>query len=149
MTTDHSPIPRQLWIKQRCIALETQFNGRIGRAAFAIRFLPLLAVLALAYWDGLQTPPRVAAWIAAPLAAAAFYLTLLVLSHRFHDLGQSGANLLQIILPGFIWLWVGGDMMAKLPPSIWIGAAIVLAVWPAIVILRLCFQARQPNASNP
>ena len=30
----HQPIPRQLWIQQRCIAVETQFNGRIGRAAF-------------------------------------------------------------------------------------------------------------------
>ncbi|MGD9782260.1 MAG: DUF805 domain-containing protein [Kiritimatiellia bacterium] len=146
MTTDHSPIPRQLWIKRRCIAVENQFNGRLGRAAFALRFLPLLAVLALAYWNGLQTPPPVATWIAGPFVVVAFYLALLVLSHRFHDLGQSGANLLQIILPGFVWLWVGGDFMAKLPSSLWIGVAIVLAAWPAIVILRLCFQAGQPNA---
>ena len=42
MTTDHSPIPRQLWIKQRCIALETQFNGRIGREHWLrLRALPL------------------------------------------------------------------------------------------------------------
>ena len=114
----HQPIPRQLWIQQRCIAVETQFNGRIGRAAFVARFLPLFVLLALAYWNGRLTPPRVAGWIAVPGAVVACYLVLLVLSHRFHDIGQSGANLLQIVLPAFIWLYVGGDLMAKLPPRL-------------------------------
>lgn len=145
--TDHPhrpPSPRQLRIKQRCLAVETQFEGRIGRAAFAVRFLPLLILLALGYWNGLATPPRVSAWLAIPVVVVAFYLALLVLSHRFHDLGQSGANLLQIVLPVFVWLWIGGDLMAKLPPRLWIAVAAVLAAWPAIVLLRLAFQRGVP-----
>lgn len=144
MTTPHQarpPIPRQLWLKQRCVAVETQFGGRIGRASFAGRFLPLLAILVLAYWNGLLAPPRITSWIAVPVVVVAFYLALLVLSHRFHDLGQSGANLLQIVLPVFVWLWIGGDLMAKLPDRLWIGTAVVLAVWPVVVLLRLGFQA--------
>ena len=143
----HQPIPRQLWIQQRCIAVENQFNGRIGRAAFAVRFPPLFVLLALAYWNSLLTPPLVAGWIALPLAVVAFYLALLVLSHRFHDIGQSGANLLQIVLPAFIWLYVGGDLMAKLPPRLWIATAGILAVWPVLVLLRLCVQPGTPNRS--
>ncbi len=142
MTTHqaHLPIPRQLWIQQRCIAVENQFNGRIGRAAFAARFLPLLALLALAYWNSLLPTPRVAAWIATPIVIVASYLALLVLSHRFHDIGKSGAALLQVVLPAFIWLWVGGDLMAKLPPHLCYITAGVLAIWPVIVLLRLCFK---------
>ncbi|HAL91526.1 MAG TPA: hypothetical protein DCM68_00675 [Verrucomicrobia bacterium] len=142
----HQPIPRQLWIKQRCLAVENQFNRRTGRAAYAVRILPLLVLLALAYWNGLLTPPRVPAGIAVPVVAVAFYLVLLVLSHRFHDIGQSGANLLQIVLPAFVWLWVGGDLMAKVPPRIWIATAAVLAAWPVIVLLRLGFQ---PGITGP
>lgn len=151
MTTAHQahpPIPRQLWLRQRCIAVETQFNGRIGRAAFAVRFLPLLVLLALAYANGLLATPPVSSWIAVPVVAVASYLALLVLSHRFHDLGQSGANLLQIVLPLFVWLWIGGNLMDKLDRAYWISAAVALAVWPVIVLLRLGFQAGTagPNA---
>ena len=142
----HTLIPRQLWIKDRCLAVETQFRKSTGRGAFAARFLPLVAVLVLVYLNGLRTPPLVPAWIATPIGLVAFYFTLLVLSHRFHDLGKSGANLLQIVLPVFIWLWVGGDLMAKLPPRLWIATAAVLAAWPVIVLLRLCFQ---PAAQAP
>ena len=142
----HPLVPRQRWIQQRCIAVENQFNGRSGRAAFAVRFLPLLAILALAYWNGLLVPPRVASWIAVPVVAVAFYLALLVLSHRFHDIGQGGANLLQIVLPVFVWLWVGGDLMAKLPKPFWIATAAVLAAWPVVVLLRLAFL---PGTAGP
>ncbi len=136
----HAPIPRQLWIKDRCLAVETQFRQRTGRAAFAGRILPLIAVLALVYLNGLRASPLLPGGIAALVAIAAFYFTLLALSHRFHDLGQSGANLLQVILPVFIWLWVGGDLMDKLPTRIWIATAVVLAAWPVFVLLRLLFQ---------
>ena len=142
----HPLVPRQLWIQQRCIAVENQFNGRIGRAAFAVRFLPLLVILALAYGNGLQSTPLVPSWIAVPVVAVAFYLALLVLAHRFHDIGQGGANLLQIVLPVFVWLWVGGDLMDKLPPRLWIATAAVLAAWPVIVLLRLGFR---PGTAGP
>ena len=144
----HPPIPRQLWIKRRCIAVETQFGRRIGRAAFVVRFLPLLVLLALAYWNGRLTPPRVAGWIAVPGAVVAGYLALLVLAHRFHDVGQSGAHLLQIVLPVFFWLYVGGDLMAKLPPRLWIPAAGVLAAWPIFVLLRLCLRPGNPERAD-
>lgn len=135
----HLPIPRQLWIQQRCIAVENQFNGRIGRAAFAVRFLPLFVLLALAYWNGLLATPRVSAWITTPIVLVAGYLALLVLSHRFHDIGKGGANLLQIILPIFIWLWVGGDLMEKLPFNHCCVIAGILVAWPVFVLIRLCY----------
>ena len=142
MTTHqaHPPIPRQLWIQQRCIAVENQFNGRIGRAAFAARFLSLLVLLALAYWNSLLPTPRVAAWISIPIVLAASYGAILVLSHRFHDIGKSGAALLQVVLPAFVWLWVGGDLMDKLPLNLCYATAGSLAIWPLVVILRLCFK---------
>ena len=147
MTDHHAPIPRQLWIKQRCVAVETQFGGRIGRASFAARFLPLLLLLALAYFNRMRPVPFAPSWISVPVAAVAAYLALLVLSHRFHDLGQSGANLLQIVLPIFVWLWVGGDLMAKVDPKFWVSAAAVLAAWPVVVILRLFFSpSSRPSA---
>ena len=64
----HQPIPRQLWIQQRCIAVETQFNGRIGRAAFAVRFQPLFVLLALAS-EGLQAMVPFRSYEAADVAA--------------------------------------------------------------------------------
>ena len=148
MTDHHAPIPRQLWIKSRCIAVETQFGGRIGRASFAARFLPLLLLLSFAYLNGLRPEPFLPSWVSGPVVAVAAYLSLLVLSHRFHDLGQSGANLLQIVLPIFVWLWVGDDLMAKVEPKFWISAAAVLAVWPVVVLLRLFFSI-PPRGSAP
>lgn len=136
----HTPTPRQLWLKQRCIDVENQFNRHIGRVAFAVRFIPLLAILIFAYWNGLQETALVAPWKFFPVVAVAFYLALLVLSHRFHDINQSGANLLQIILPLFVWLWVGDDLMAKLPLHIWGSTAAVLAAWPVVVLIRLFVQ---------
>ena len=149
MTTPHdphAPIPRQLWIKARCLALETQFRKNTGRAAYAARMIPLLVVLVLVYLNGLRASPLLPGWIATPLGLVAFYFTLLALSHRFHDLGQSGANLLQVILPVFVWLWVGGDLMAKLPPSYWIPTVILLVAWPVFVLLRLGLQPGTPRA---
>ena len=134
----HVPTARQLWIKRRCIAVESQFRKTSGRLAFALRYFPLLAILILAYWNASLDSPRLSPWIATPVAAVAAYLILLVLSHRFHDLGKSGANLLQIAIPAFIWLWIGDDLMAKLAPRIWKSTAGVLAIWPVIVSLQLC-----------
>ena len=142
----HAPIPRQLWIKASCLALEARFCRRSGRAAYAARMLPLLVVLVLVYLNGLRASPRLPGWIATPVGLVAFYFTLLALSHRFHDLGQSGANLLQVILPVFVWLWVGGDLMAKLPSSYWIPTLLLLVAWPAVVLLRLGLQPGTPQA---
>lgn len=144
----HTPTSGQLWLKQRCINVEKQFNHATGRLTFAIRFIPLAALLVFAYWNGLQTAPLIAPWIFFPVEAVAFYLTLLVLSHRFHDIGLSGANLLQIILPAFIWIWVGGDLMNKVPPPIWGTTAAILAAWPVVVLLRLFSQRSKPAADN-
>lgn len=143
MTTDqhiHTPTPRQLWLKQRCIDVENQFNRNIGRVAFISRFVPLLLILVFAYWNGLQETAMVTPWKFFPVVAVAFYLALLVLSHRFHDLNLGGANLLQIVLPLFVWVWVGGELMDKLPLRIWGTTAAVLVAWPLFVLLRLCVQ---------
>lgn len=152
MTTTHHihiPTPFQLWLKQRCIDVENQFDNNIGRVAFAVRFVPLLVILIFAYWNGLQDVALVAPWKFFPVVAVAFYLALLVLSHRFHDIGLGGANLLQIILPLFIWIWVGDDLMDKVPAHIWVSTAAVLAAWPVVVLLRLFVQRGQPALDEP
>lgn len=152
MTTAHHihiPTPFQLWLKQRCIDVENQFDNKIGRTAFLVRFVPLVAIFVFAYWNGLQEVAMVAPWMFFPVVAVAFYLTLLVLSHRLHDIGLGGANLLQIILPLFIWLWVGDDFMDKLPPRIWVSTAAVLAAWPVFVLLRLFVQRGKPAVGDP
>ncbi len=148
MTHHPPPIPRQLWIKERCLAVESQFSRRIGRTAYVTRIVPLLAILILGYWNGRLATPLLPAWMATPIMIVAFYLSLLVFSHRFHDLGKSGANLLQIMLPVFVWLWVGGNLMAKLPPRIWITTAVILGIWPVVVLLRLAILPGLPSSNS-
>lgn len=128
-------IKRQQWIKDRCILIENQFNGRLGPEGFAVRLL--LGTALLLYWyrelqlvDGL---PGYISWV---LLAAGIYYAMLTMAHRFHDIGLGAANMLQVILPLLVWY----KMATRLPPDYYMITTMCLFAWPVLVLLRLCFQ---------
>ena len=132
MTTAH-PSPSQLWIRNRCIAVEKRFVGRTPRTPFAAVFLPSALVLAYAFFN----PNLLPAWLLAPFVVVAFCVAVAAMARRFHDIGSKGANLLQILIPLFVALWIGPKVPdTHLLPLV---VAALLCLWPLLTLLRLLF----------
>lgn len=137
--TATQPSATQLWIKSRCIQVETQFSGTLAPEPFALRFFFALGVaLLLHVGAGLLHLPAYAFWL---LMLALAYYTLTILAKRFRDIGKTGANLLQLLIPLFVILWMG----SKIPPAFQKAFHCVLWFWPVVTIIRLCLQ---PTASD-
>ncbi len=136
----HIVLPRQRAIKNICIQVEEQFSGRLNPEAFELRALLVFAfVLAVRSLDVLP------AYVALLFQAAAAFYALTVLARRFRDLGMAGANLLQILIPLFVMVWIGN----KLPSdSIRTKFEAVMWFWPAITLLRLFLQPSAPDPDN-
>ena len=141
----HVVLPRQRAIKNICLQVEKQFAGRLDPEAFAVRVFVLFAffLACAALFHGV-IPPFVTfppyLGILVDLACAFYLLTLL--ARRFRDLGKSGANVLQIIIPLFVMVWIGDKL-----PSDAIRAKFeaVMWFWPAVTLLRLFFQPSVPD----
>lgn len=145
----HVVLPRQRAIKNICLQVEKQFAGRLDPEAFAVRVFVLFAffLACTALFHGV-IPPFVTfppyLGILVDLACAFSFLTLL--ARRFRDLGKSGANVLQILIPLFVMVWIGD----KLPSdSIRAKFDAVMWFWPAVTLLRLLFQPSAPAADAP
>ena len=138
-------IKRQLFIKNIAVAVEKQFLGTLGRAGFLTRAIPAFAVLVACYWNGSWTEPGtlLPGWAVALLVFVAALFALTASARRFRDIGKGGANVLQFIIPIFVFFWIGPKLAAHLPE--WAVAAIFLA-WPVIAFLRL---ALQPSKTAP
>ncbi len=138
-------IKRQLVIKNIAVAVERRFLGTLGQAGFLARALPAFAVLVGCYWNGSWTEPGtlLPGWAIALLTLVAAWFALTASARRFRDIGLGGANVLQLIIPIFVYFWIGPKLAAHLPE--WAVAAIFLA-WPAIVFLRLALQPSKPAA---
>lgn len=140
----HTPIPRQLLIKNICLQVERQFGGRLSPEGFCLRFfLLLLFFFDFTAGDGFLTSflPPYALFL---LRAAFAYYGLTLLAKRFRDLGKGGANLLQILIPLFVLVWIGG----KVPEKYSAGFEAILWLWPALTLLRLCLQPSAPETSD-
>ncbi len=140
MTTTHTPVPLspfQQRLKNFCIWIETLFECRLARPAFAVRMAIAVAVLggmvyvqkawlADSFWL-----VRLGAWLL--LAWAAFW-GILQIVRRLHDLGRSGGLFWAMAVP-FWALW----KMTGLFPNLWF-VWVVICAWPILLALRLFFQ---------
>lgn len=132
------PTPTQLWIRNRCIAVEKRFVGRTARAPFAATFLPAAAILAYAFFN----PHSLPSYVLSPFVVIAFCVAVAAMARRFHDIGTKGANLLQVLIPLFIALWIG----PKIPPRAHLPLIVtaLLSLWPALTLLRLLLTPSAP-----
>jgi uncharacterized membrane protein YhaH (DUF805 family) len=99
------------------------FEGRIGRVAFWLVQLPLLAVFGLFFW---QIDPLLARWFpyrvyegltfALVLAAPLIWIQCALIIKRCHDRGKSGFWALLLFIPvvGLLWLLIDCGL---LPPA--------------------------------
>lgn len=136
------PSALQLWIRNRCIAVEKRFVGRTPRAPFAATVLPAAAVLAYAFFN----PNGLPAYVLAPFVVVAFCFAIAATARRFHDIGSKGANLLQILIPLFIALWIGPKIpdIHHLPLIV----TALLCLWPALTLLRLLLTPSAPASPS-
>ena len=138
------PSALQLWIRNRCIAVEKRFVGRTARAPFAATFLPAAAILAYAFFN----PHGLPSYVLSPFVVVAFCVAVAAMARRFHDIGTKGANLLQVLIPLFIALWIG----PKIPPRAHLPLIVtaLLSLWPVVTIIRLCLQpSARDDAPRP
>src|SRR4029079_12799493 len=98
------------------------FEGRIGRIAFWLVQLPLLAVFGGFFWrsDPLLArsfPYSVSEGLtfALVLAAPLIWIQCAIIIKRCHDRGKSGFWALLLFLPVFGWVWLLIDCC--LPPA--------------------------------
>lgn len=142
----HVVLPRQRAIKNICLQVEKQFAGRLAPEPFALRVFVLFAfyLACNAIFYGV-TPPYIAVppYVQILFYAACAFSFLTLLARRFRDLGKSGANVLQILIPLFVMVWIGDKL-----PSDAIRAKFeaVMWFWPAVTLIRLFFQ---PSAPDP
>lgn len=135
-------LPRQQWIHDACIGIETQFNGRIPSESFIGRLLVTIVLLLVLHRE-LQSFTSLPGYISLIPIIGGLYYTMLLVAHRFHDIahGISAANMLQIILPIAVWFWIG----EKLPEAFYGTTTALLFAWPLVVLLRLCFTPSGPD----
>jgi uncharacterized membrane protein YhaH (DUF805 family) len=108
MTSEHVPVPvspLQLKLKDFCIWIETKFEGRISRSAFALRMALAAAVFCGIYyvektWLADTGWPM---WIPSSLVFgwAAFWVILQIV-RRLHDLGRGGGLFWGIAVPFWV-----------------------------------------------
>ncbi len=140
--TQPTILPRQQWIRNACLNIETQFNGRITSEAFIGRLLVAVVLLLLLHRE-LQSFQGLPGYISLIPVIGGLYYGMLLVAHRFHDIGDgiSAANMLNIIIPIAIWFWIGD----KLPDAFYNITTGLLFAWPLIVLLRLCFTPSGPD----
>jgi uncharacterized membrane protein YhaH (DUF805 family) len=140
MTNEHIPVPVspfQLKLKQFCIWIETRFECRITRLAFALRMAPAAAVfcaifyvqkiwMANAHWS---------LWVVSELlfAGTAFWVILQIV-RRFHDMGRTGSLFWAVSIPYWALLKFIGYF-----PNQWF-VWVALCAWPIWLTLQLFFK---------
>jgi uncharacterized membrane protein YhaH (DUF805 family) len=108
MTSEHIPVPVspfQLRLKDFCIWIETKFERRITRSAFALR-MALAAAVFIAIVLVQKTWLAGARWplwaVSGLLFAWAVFWVILQIVRRLHDLGRSGGLFWGIAVPYWV-----------------------------------------------
>ena len=147
MTTPHIPVPVSpfhLKLKQFCIWIETKFECRANRFAFALRMALAAAVFYAIYFvqqallPGARWPLWTASWLV--FAGTAFWLILQIV-RRFHDLGRSGGLFWALAVP----YWALEKMIGYFP-KLWI-LWVVLCAWSIWLTIQL-FLKRGTDGHN-
>ncbi|MGD9611941.1 MAG: DUF805 domain-containing protein [Kiritimatiellia bacterium] len=141
MSIPHTPVPVtrfQQRLKRFCIWIETKFECRIGRGAFALRLaLAALVFGALFCWQ--KNGPAAAPWPLQTLAWLLFvwaaFWSILQIVRRFHDLGRTGGLFWALAVP----FWALGKMI-DLFPAQWL-LWTVLCAWPIWLAVQLVFRS--------
>ena len=146
MTTEHLPVPvspLQLKLKDFCVWIETKFECRIDRFAFALR----MALAAAAFYAIFHAQTNWLADARWPLWAlsrllfgwAAFWV-ILQMVRRFHDLGRTGGLFWAVAVPYWV-AWRVADLfhLADKSSGIWCAWALLVALcgWSIMLTLQL------------
>jgi uncharacterized membrane protein YhaH (DUF805 family) len=108
MTTEHRPVPVspfQLKLKSFCIWIETKFECRINRFAFALRMALAAAIFYAIFhvqknWlSDARWPPWALTWL---LFSWAAFWVILQMVRRFHDLGRTGGLFWAVAVPYWV-----------------------------------------------
>ena len=148
MTAEHIPVPvspLQLRLKDFCIWIETKFECRITRLAFALRMAPAAAVfyaifhvqktwLADARW-----PLWAVSWLL--FAWAAFWVILQIV-RRFHDMGRTGSLFWAVSIPYWALL-----KLIDFFPKQWM-VWVALCAWPIWLTLQLFLKSGTEGPSR-
>jgi len=148
MTTSHIPVPVspfQLKLKQFCIWIETKFECRIARLAFALHMAIATAVFcAILYVQKIWlADARWPLWtVSGLLFAWAAFWAILQIVRRFHDLGRTGSLFWAVSIPYWaLWKLIG------LFPHQWIVWVVLCAV-PIWITLQLFLKSGTEGASR-
>jgi uncharacterized membrane protein YhaH (DUF805 family) len=146
MTTSHVPVPVspfQLKLKAFSIWIETKFECRANRFAFALR-MALAAVLfyalfyAQTHW--LDQAHGLLAVLHGLLFAWATFWVILQIVRRFHDLGRTGGLFWAVAVPYWLaWRIVGLFHLADKNAGIWWAWTLLAALcgWSLWLTLQL------------
>ena len=149
MTTEHIPVPTspfQMKLKQFCIWMETKFEGRITRIAFALHMALAAAVL---YTIVLV---QKACWIAdvywtlstvfTLLFAGITFWAILQIVRRFHDLGRTGSLFWAVSIP----YWAAWKL-SGLFSNLWF-VWVALCAYPIWLTLQLLLKSGTEGRSR-
>jgi uncharacterized membrane protein YhaH (DUF805 family) len=148
MTHSHIPVPVsvfQLKLKQFCIGIETKFECRVTRLAFALHMAIAAAVFytILLVQKAWLADARWPLWAVSGLlfAGTAFWVILQIV-RRFHDLGRTGSLFWAVSIP--YWALV---KLIDLFPNQWI-VWVALCAWPIWLTVQLFFKSGTEGASR-
>lgn len=138
--------PLQLKLKDFCIWIETKFESRINRVAFALRVALAAAVFGAIFYvqktwlADARWPLWIVSWLL--FAWAAFWLILQIV-RRLHDLGRSGGQFWGIAVPFWV-AWRISEVFhlaEKLSERWWVWIVLAaLCAWSVWLTLQLFFK---------
>jgi uncharacterized membrane protein YhaH (DUF805 family) len=157
MIPSHIPVPvspLQLKLKDFCIWIETKFEERISRRAFALRMALAAAVFCAIFlvqktWlANARWPLWIVSWLL--FAWAAFWVILQIV-RRLHDLGRSGGLFWGIAVPFWVaWRISNVFHLADKASKrwwVWIPLA-ALCAWSVWLTLQLFFKSGAEGPSR-
>ena len=156
MTTDTIPVsPRQLKIKQFCVWIETKFECRIDRLAFARRMALAAAIFYALFFAHAHWLPAAHWALAIPhgllFAWATFWLILQIV-RRLHDLGRTGGLFWAIAIPFWAAWKISGlfHLTEKNATDFWWAWALLAALcsWAIGLTLQLFLKAGTVGANG-
>ncbi len=148
MTPSHIPVPVspiQMKLKQFCIWIETKFECRIARLAFALHIAIAAAVFCTiflvqkAWLADVRWPLWAVSWL---LFAGTAFWSILQIVRRFHDLGRTGGLFWAVAIP----YWALEKMIGYFPELriVWVA----LCAYPIWLTLQLFLKSSAEGASR-
>jgi uncharacterized membrane protein YhaH (DUF805 family) len=149
MTHEHIPVPVspfQLKLKQFCILIETKFEGRVTRLAFAVHMAIVAALLCTIVLVQKACWIEGACWALSTvftlLFAGTVFWAILQTVRRFHDMGRTGSLFWAVSIP----YWAAWKLIGLFPNQWFIWVA--LCAWPIWLTLQLFLKSGTEGRSR-